>query len=78
MKRFLESDQDSKRVQTTRILSEAHIKTVDLLISLSKKLANTSNSDQAMSQELNQEDLDSQILNYTQKPYWPEINRVVK
>lgn len=66
------SESYDKRIQRNRIHSEAHIKTVELMINLAKKLGNKP-------ENISSDDIQDQQnqSTYTQKPYWPVINRVI-
>jgi adenosyl cobinamide kinase/adenosyl cobinamide phosphate guanylyltransferase len=65
MKRQLDIDEPfDKRIQRHRIHSDAHIKTVDLLMSLARQLARQ--PPQPVVEEAVVE-----TTTYTQKPYWP-------
>lgn len=64
---------DDKRIQRNRIHSEAHLKTVELLINLAKKLGNMK-SDESSNDSMEIEE--EQVSTYIQKPYWPVINKV--
>lgn len=64
MKRQLDTDEPSdKRMQRHRIHSEAHIKTVNLLMTLARELAR-----RPVEPEVEEP---VETTTYTQKPYWP-------
>ena len=59
-----------KRTQTTRIHSEIHIKTVELMMNAQRHLKEYPQPDSDAPKE------DSPPSSYEQKPFWPALNRV--
>lgn len=68
-----ESD-GSKKWQHQRIFSDAHIRTVDLLMSLLRELLKHPHQEEPNVEAEAQTDTDPEVSR--QKPYWPVISRL--